>query len=204
MATINSGVNDVTGVEFVLTDATCGTACWQAREKVCKCSCGGANHGVMKMDNGDGKQPQRMAKIDSYRYVLHAVGHYDRLKETVEGLLRRGGYMDITQYSKGGTVYHKNWEANVQGSPVRVQHPSRQRLDSWPELKIYSEYGDNMLYLNQVKLVWVLAPDQPQDIRLCDDDTCDHCTRRYRWLMNCVPEVDLTRVKYITPTKNWY
>lgn len=29
----------------IVTGQTCGEACWQAREDVCRCSCGGQNHG---------------------------------------------------------------------------------------------------------------------------------------------------------------
>lgn len=54
----------------VLTGSTCGDACWHAREEVCRCSCGGANHGIL---NKGGDRPQRTCKIDGNFYELAAV-----------------------------------------------------------------------------------------------------------------------------------
>ena len=54
----------------VLTGSTCGFPCWQACEDVCHCSCGGANHGILRVG---GKQPQRTAKIDGNFYELVAI-----------------------------------------------------------------------------------------------------------------------------------
>ena len=51
----------------ILTGSTCGFACWQAHEEICRCSCGGANHGILRLG---GTQPQRTAKIDGQFYEL--------------------------------------------------------------------------------------------------------------------------------------
>lgn len=42
-------------VMAILSSRTCGEACWQAREDVCKCSCYGRNHGCDR----DGTRPYR-------------------------------------------------------------------------------------------------------------------------------------------------
>jgi hypothetical protein len=55
----------------VLTGSTCGEACWHAAEDVCRCSCGGKNHGILK--NG-GERPERTCKIQGRFYRLGAVG----------------------------------------------------------------------------------------------------------------------------------
>lgn len=54
----------------IVTGSTCGDACWHAREEVCRCSCGGANHGIL---NVGGCQPIRNGKIDGNFYELVAV-----------------------------------------------------------------------------------------------------------------------------------
>lgn len=54
-------------LQSILTGSTCGFACWQANEEVCRCSCGGANHGILRLG---GVQPQRTAKIDGQFYEL--------------------------------------------------------------------------------------------------------------------------------------
>ena len=56
-------------IQFVLTEATCGTACWEAREDVCRCSCGGRNHGIARQ----GARGPRTCKAGSARYELVAV-----------------------------------------------------------------------------------------------------------------------------------
>ena len=54
----------------ILTGTTCGDACWHAREQICRCSCGGANHGILTQG---GTQPVRGGKIDGNAYELVAV-----------------------------------------------------------------------------------------------------------------------------------
>ena len=56
----------------VVTGSTCADACWYAREDVCRCSCGGANHGVLK--DGDGaERPARTKRMRNKRYELVGV-----------------------------------------------------------------------------------------------------------------------------------
>ena len=54
----------------ILTGSTCGDACWHAREDICRCSCGGKNHGILTVG---GTQPVRNSKIDGNFYELVAV-----------------------------------------------------------------------------------------------------------------------------------
>jgi hypothetical protein len=60
----------------ILTGSTCGDACWHAREEICRCSCGGANHGIL---NRGGDRPQRTCRIDGNLYelagILSRAGH---------------------------------------------------------------------------------------------------------------------------------
>lgn len=54
---------------------TCGDHCWHAKELVCRCSCGGVNHGILLTK--DGKQPQRTRKIDGKFYELVSIVAHD-------------------------------------------------------------------------------------------------------------------------------
>lgn len=54
----------------ILTASTCGDACWHATEEVCRCSCFGANHGIL---NKGGSQPGRTCRIDGNFYELIAI-----------------------------------------------------------------------------------------------------------------------------------
>jgi hypothetical protein len=54
---------------------TCGEACWYAKEDVCRCSCEGRNHGIMR--HGDGQRPERTCHRHSTWYKLIAITSYD-------------------------------------------------------------------------------------------------------------------------------
>ena len=56
-----------------MSEATCGEACWQAREDVCRCCCNGANHGC---DRLTGERPERTKRKDMHRYKLTAITGY--------------------------------------------------------------------------------------------------------------------------------
>jgi len=58
-------------LEALYTEQTCGDACWHAREDVCRCSCGGKNHGCLRTE--DGEQPNRTRRIKDMMYQLVAV-----------------------------------------------------------------------------------------------------------------------------------
>ena len=67
------------------SDATCGEACWHAREDVCRCSCSGKNHGILKRDGQE--QPARTRRIGHTRLKLVAVfpthrGAVDYIRES--------------------------------------------------------------------------------------------------------------------------
>ena len=47
---------------------TCNLACWMAREDVCRCMCGGENHGIMR--DGVGEQPGRYCQRKGVQYEL--------------------------------------------------------------------------------------------------------------------------------------
>jgi hypothetical protein len=107
-----------------LSQNTCGEACWEAREDVCRCKCGGKNHGCMR--TADGTQPQRMAKIDGLHYKLAAVGEgvYEEAKRINDSF---GKCRHIGSYSYG-------WSETEKGAPARVKKATKGQLAKWPEL----------------------------------------------------------------------
>lgn len=105
-----------------LSEATCGEACWEAREDVCRCSCGGKNHGCLR--SKDGVRPTRNAKIDGYRYELKAVAGdvYAEAK----------AINDKVSQHIGGYTYHP--DATQKGAPARVKRATKEQIARWPEL----------------------------------------------------------------------
>jgi len=124
---------------FTLTTQTCGEACWSAREEHCRCSCGGKNHGCLKVDGGT--QPVRMAKIDGHRYKLHAVGPVGA--EDASKLLETLGD------PRARFLYHRPKEP---GSPVRLRAASASEIARWPEL---AAWRGRPAYERAPNLLWV-------------------------------------------------
>jgi hypothetical protein len=60
--------------QALVTEQTCGDACWHAKEEICHCSCGGRNHGCLRSQNGE--QPARTRRIKDAMYQLVAVESY--------------------------------------------------------------------------------------------------------------------------------
>ena len=145
------GIPGQTGIVAFLTDATCGEACWEAREDICRCCCGGKNHGVLRTANG--KRPERTAKIDGYRYILKAVGR--ELGKEARVINRAVGYKGVIKISDELT-YHYFWEDNDKGAPARLKPATLEQATRWPEL---TAWRDNELsfYTCKPYLLWVRA-----------------------------------------------
>ena len=108
----------------ILTDATCGDACWHAREEVCRCSCGGRNHGILRGTGGT--QPARTARIDGHVFTLRAVGsHSDLAPET-----RR-----IHRLAYASKRY--GWMQKTPDFPAVLRAASAAQIAGWKELAAY-------------------------------------------------------------------
>lgn len=133
----------------ILTGATCGEACWSAREEVCRCSCGGKNHGISL----SGGETTRTAKIDSVRYKLEAVGkHSDLLKEAwkinksiIYSIYWDSGYKKLKISCKG----HLDKEA-----PARVRYATSEQVKRWRELEVFKT-ENGLGFDRSAALLWV-------------------------------------------------
>jgi hypothetical protein len=109
-----------------LTNATCGEACWQAREDVCRCSCGGRNHGCMR--TADGARPTRNSKIDGIRYELKAIGD---VYAEAEAINKAAGDKHV---KIGNWEADYPWQTTETGAPARVKKATKDQVAKWPEL----------------------------------------------------------------------
>jgi hypothetical protein len=114
-------------VEAILTSATCGDGCWYAREKVCRCSCGGKNHGCL-LEAG-AERPARTSRIQGTLYELSAVGKYGDLVREAADALKTIGPREVTAYG-----YKYYWRPTDAGSPVYLKCATKQQLGAWREL----------------------------------------------------------------------
>lgn len=154
----------------ILTESTCGATCWYAKEPICRCSCGGKNHGAML--DPDGSQPERVCKIDGYTYRLEAVGLYNHINDLAHKALLRLGWRRIdSKITYGdGTPYHYQHFANDGGAAIRVKTASGNQKQ-WPEVQLANIQSPKTAYL-----LWVQV-DMPDPV-WCEDPTCDRCIER--------------------------
>ena len=87
---------------------TCNLACWMAREDVCRCMCGGENHGIMR--HGE-EQPGRYCQRRSVQYELDSMylSYFEAYRATEE--IRRSGFMYHTDlaFSQKATGHMLKW-----------------------------------------------------------------------------------------------
>ena len=116
-----------------LTEATCGEACWHAREDICRCSCAGKNHGCLRSANGE--QPIRTARIDSFRYELRAIGigTDTNVWKQAKQINTDAGPRSVQRVTDTLT-YTYRWETTDKGAPARIKRATESQITHWPEL----------------------------------------------------------------------
>ena len=124
---------------MTMTMTTCSDACWYAREDVCRCNCGGKNHGVLR--SGKGEQPARTRRVKHARYELIAVfgGGEDSESEARDYIMGRLEDMGVER-ARG-----KAWNANISNewssreNPFRYSPATESNVRAWPELSAYRD-----------------------------------------------------------------
>ena len=141
-------------VNAIITGTTCGEACWHAHEDVCKCSCGGKNHGALRTPNGT--QPVRTRQIDGETYQLAGIG---------EGVFEEAQRINI---ASGITAYKgmllgryesasRSNEPMFRVLPAKVRPASKTQIERWPELASERERISQLesWKIKTVYLLWV-------------------------------------------------
>ncbi len=156
-----------------LSDITCGEPCWHAKEEICRCSCGGKNHGCLL--NADGSRPVRTAKIDGQVYELAAVGsHRDLIGEA--GKINAafspysGSTMKAYSYTEEKEVtvrYHYHWKETDAHAPARLKGATAPQISNWPELAAFLDVSERPYLL--WRRVEMPAP------YYCADGLCEKC-----------------------------
>jgi hypothetical protein len=137
----------MTSIFSILTEATCGEACWSAKEDICRCSCGGKNHGISKR----GGTAERTCKIDGYRYKLQGVGkHRDLINEAAA--INEQIVISVHWNDGYRTLRLVKQNDKERGAPARVKYASQPQIDKWNELEIYRGLDR---YHADAALLWV-------------------------------------------------
>lgn len=160
------------------SDITCGESCWEAKEEVCRCECGGKNHGI----NRRGENAVRACRLGGVRYELVSVGkHGDLMTEgarlTAEAWLASGKTKAREYYGnqndrvlcqrsdffwndngiekpKGYISMH---ELKGSGSLYAVKYASLPQCLKWRELEYFGVADDRDRYHSQAAILWKRA-----------------------------------------------
>jgi hypothetical protein len=145
-----------------LSAATCGLGCWEAREEICKCSCGGKNHGIRRRDKS--AIPERVCKIDGRPFRLAGIGkHKDLYSDAAEALaaflVSAGIETEASAYTlENGQRSAKGWlqyRVKEKGCAVRLKYATLSQLQKWPELQAYGVTDARGAYFADIGLLWV-------------------------------------------------
>lgn len=140
-----------------LTDATCGEACWEAREDVCRCSCGGKNHGCLR--GQDGQRPERTCKMDGVRYRLVSVGERDTLWDVAHKICLSAGPHTISPINREGDAYSYYYTPTDKRSVCRLKYATEAQFAKWPELAAWRNLPS--WERSYISLMWVQVDFQP-------------------------------------------
>jgi hypothetical protein len=145
----------------IMTEATCGEACWSAKEEVCRCSCGGKNHGIYKTD----EIPERTCKIQGFRYRLQGIGRHGDMvgeAENINGTILFGKHWDSCY-----CVLKRDYRSHLEvAAPARVRYATQDQFDKWKELEAYK---GQTAAISNVALLWVRIDfDDLQSVYLSD------------------------------------
>jgi len=138
-------------MEIILTTASCGPACWYAREHICRCSCGGRNHGILLVEGAE--IPVRQAKIDGILYELHAVDYYNAVSKIADAL-------KVVVMAGNPEKYKqvKYFGYSDPGAVVRVKVATEEQEQKWPELVAFTNS------FQRCYLVWKILEEQPKAV----------------------------------------
>lgn len=144
-------MNTATKIALV-TETTCGYPCWMAREDVCRCYCGGVNHGCLRDESG--VQPARMSKIKGHMYRLINVGRYPEIARQADDLareMRAKRLVHVEEYHPG---YFSIGLPDDAGYPVKHRVASASEEAKWPEC---APFRNRALYdwQGRPNLLWV-------------------------------------------------
>lgn len=150
-------------MEVVVTNTTCSFNCWEAVQDFCHCSCGGANHGILR--SKDGVQPQKKCLIKGHRYVLQSVSNnWNLLADERDYWILLSGFADIFHLPNDDRRIHRRWSTYEAGTPAYIRYPTPRQVESWPELQ----------HLDKSKRIYLLWLREEKCGEVCFDE-CPRC-----------------------------
>jgi hypothetical protein len=138
--------------QAMITEQTCGDACWHAKEDICRCSCGGKNHGCLRTE--DGQQPARTRKIKGAMYQLAAVQTHGDDGQNLFDLQRKIENTGMTQglFTHGDLYWAEGYR--MEHLPVFIKTASEGEVKRWPELSAWRDVPFADVW-NRPQTLWI-------------------------------------------------
>ena len=145
--------------EVLITEQTCGDACWHAKEDICHCSCGGKNHGCLRTE--DGEQPARTRKIKNAMYQLIAVETYSETEckaATMEPINKLSDIIEDNAVKADVINKEDLWNKTYckTSLPCYIKTASEGEVSRWPELSTWRKEELKSSWYRPITL-WVRA-----------------------------------------------
>ena len=147
-------------IQMLVTEQTCGEACWHAREDICRCSCGGRNHGCL--NTKDGSQPSRTRKIKNTMYQLVTIesDNPNECRAATMKPIHTMQYLINRKAIANGLFEHHELNCSAEYCPKPL--PSYVKTASEPEIKRWIELANwreriAKCYWDKPLTLWVRA-----------------------------------------------
>lgn len=158
--------------KFSWSEITCGEACWSAKEEICKCSCGGKNHGIWLKG---GKPEYRTAKHNGMTYKLIAAGSLADLKKTQVIELDKYGIYRCYDYCHDGNYSHQTYrdyyrcrgDKDTLHFPVICKLATLDQCNKWHELSAFKGIDSYQRVQLLPALLWEVIEKPKPVIHIC-------------------------------------
>lgn len=146
-----------------LSDITCGENCWNAKEEICRCECGGKNHGIHLR----GENAVRACRINGRRYELVSVGKHADLFRQAQALIRERDIESGKAFVQDGVLMERSTYTGIERiirysppvrldciAPYELKYASLPQCLKWKELAYFEIADDRDRYHSNAAILW--------------------------------------------------
>lgn len=151
---------------FALT--ACGPMCWEAREDVCRCSCGGANHGIHRHTRPDCAGLKRQMVYEGFIWELSRVSAVeDRGSNRFSPEHLDSEAQELNTKAGIRYLYAHTARQHYGEFPVAIVRPATaSQIAKWPELNAwrFEDAEHSMAMYGKPQLLWLRRDDITQQV----------------------------------------
>lgn len=150
----------------------CGPACWEAKDDLCKCSCGGKNHGMHRHKRPGFEKLKRQMVYQGFIFELADVSEPEETGKDREGaaLVRPVGLGDKAQeINKAAGIrflFAHTAREHFGEFPIAITRPvTEAQIKKWPELAKWRNVSPHSFALyGRPSIMWVRRDDLTKEV----------------------------------------